>query len=515
MINPPSLNIEREILLAKQIVGNNNSSVAEFITKLGSSDWIKDGLKYLPTEITSLSESCPFCQEKTISKELLANIKDYFDESYENDLNILKGHLTEWIDIINNFPDKSIYESNPKMDSYKKDFEIKYNEIVKIYSDNRKKIEDKIKSPSISVILENSNIICEGLTEIILKVNQLVREHNNKIDNKGKALIEIKNLFWEINRWEYDQTIEGLRLDKNTLNFDSSIVKNEITDLNNQIAVCKNIIVDQQRKTVNIEEAVANINGTLVELGIDEFKIIKHSEVLYKIARSNVDLKVFSSLSEGEKMIISFLYFLELCKGKKNADEAINKKIVVIDDPISSLSHIYVFNIGRLIHNEFFRTDKYEQIFILTHSLYFFYELTYPKPEKRKESQKLFRLRKNSSGSEILEMSYDEIQNDYQSYWNIVKDDKQPPALIANCMRNIIEYFYNFVEKNDLNNVFQKPEFQKNRYHAFNRYINRESHSLGQNIFDYKEFNYVDFKDAFALVFRVSGYEDHYNKMIK
>ena len=47
-------------------------------------------------------------------------------------------------------------------------------------------------------------------------------------------------------------------------------------------------------------------------------------------------------------------------------------------------------NIGRLIHNEFLRTEKYNQIFILTHSLYFFYELTNTNHRERKETQKLF-----------------------------------------------------------------------------------------------------------------------------
>jgi len=220
-------------------------------------------------------------------------------------------------------------------------------------------------------------------------------------------------------------------------------------------------------------------------------------------------------LSEGEKMIISFLYFVELCRGKKTATDAQKKRVVVIDDPISSLSHIYVFNVGRLIHNEFLRTDNYEQIFIMTHSLYFFYEMTDTNKDRREEKQKLFRLRKNANGSEILAMKYEEIQNDYQSYWSIVKDDMQPPALIANCMRSIIEYFFNFVEKNDLNNFFQKKEMQNNRFQAFNRYVNRESHSLGQNIFDIKEFNYQDFRGAFEELFKITGYDDHYRKMIR
>ncbi len=81
-------------------------------------------------------------------------------------------------------------------------------------------------------------------------------------------------------------------------------------------------------------------------------------------------------------------------------------------------------------------------------------------------------------------------------------------------MRNIIEYFFNFVEKKDLNNFFQQEPLKSNRYLAFNRYVNRESHSLGQNIFDYKEFDYEDFKSAFQELFKIAKYEAHYNKMM-
>lgn len=204
-----------------------------------------------------------------------------------------------------------------------------------------------------------------------------------------------------------------------------------------------------------------------------------------------------------------------MCKGEATADSSSSGKIVVIDDPISSLSHIYIFNIGRLIHNEFLRTEKYEQIFVLTHSLYFFYELTNTNHTQREATQKLFRLSKNASGSFFEKMKYEEIQNDYQAYWLIVKDKGQAPALIANCMRNIIEYFFNFVEKLDFPQVFQKPEMQEIRFLAFNRYMNRESHSKGQNIFDIKEFDYDSFRDAFKKVFEIEGYIEHYEKMMK
>ncbi|MGC7893930.1 AAA family ATPase [Vibrio anguillarum] len=165
--------------------------------------------------------------------------------------------------------------------------------------------------------------------------------------------------------------------------------------------------------------------------------------------------------------------------------------------------------------NDFFNSTSVEQVFVLTHSLYFFYELTDANHKRRKETQNLFRLSKNTAGSSISNMNYEEVQNDYQSYWSVINDDKQPPALIANCMRNIIEYFFNFVQKEDLSNVIQRPELKELRFQAFVRYINRESHSLGQNIFDFKEFDYSDFKEGLRLVFDVTGYDSHYNKMAK
>jgi wobble nucleotide-excising tRNase len=386
---------------------------------------------------------------------------------------------------------------------------------MKIIEDNLKQIEEKIKSPSVSVSLKDSASSLEELNGIIENINKIVIEHNEKIDRKESALEEIKTLFWEIMRWDYDQTISVFVSDKAKSQKNIAEINKALHDFDSEIENQKKIIVEQQKKTVNIEKAIANINNGLIDLGITDFRIEKHSENLYKIIREQKDDKIFHSLSEGEKMIISFLYFIELCNGKRDATEAGKKKIIVIDDPISSLSHIYVFNVGRLIHNEFLRNNKYEQIFLLTHSLYFFYEMTDTNEARRKENQKLFRIRKNSTGSEILEMKYEEIQNDYHSYWSVIKDEKQPPALIANCMRNIIEYFFNFVEKTDFNNVFQKQSMQKNRFQAFNRYMNRESHSLGQNIFDIKEFDYSDFKDAFEELFKTEGYEEHYRKMIK
>lgn len=514
-INFAAKQVESNQIFQKAIIGNENSAVAGLINKLGNSDWVKKGLDYLPDEIENEEVLCPFCQEQTITKTLVENIQNYFDKAYENDISELKSLLSDYKIGIDSLQNKETYESNPFIIAKKIEFENLYNAVIQCLSTNKTQIVEKIKTPSQKVSLTGSAVKINAFNQFIININEAITEHNTKIDNKDASLVEIKNQFWNIMRWDYDQTISAHQNDKVSIELKIEGLKREIKDIESNISDQKIIIGEQQRKTVNIEEAITNINNGLIELGIDGFTIEKDSDIFYKIDRTEQCDNTFRTLSEGEKMIISFLYFRELCKGKKTASSYSNKKVVVIDDPISSLSHIYIFNIGQLIKNDFFNSKNYEQIFVLTHSLYFFYEMTDANHARRHVNQKLFRMIKNRHGSQISEMKYEEIQNDYHSYWFIVKDDKQPPALIANCMRNIIEYFFNFIEKKDLNNVFQKPELQKTKYQAFCRYINRESHSLGQNIFDFKEFNYADFKEALGLVFLESGYKEHYDEMMK
>lgn len=518
-INFTAHEVEQNRILQKNIVGNENSTISALINKLQNSDWVKDGLQYLPEVIKKGTESCPFCQSKTITNALRENIQNFFDESYENDINELNNLLSAYESACKEAvlapPIKGKFEANPYLVEKNSEFENYYNAVYHLLEKNINELKIKIKAPSQKIIFLDSTDAIKEFNDFIGKINQSIRTHNKKIDNKDDTLDEIKEQFWALMRWNYDQTISTYLEDKKDIEKkidDMTIEKQKAQDFINKQG---SIIIKQQENTINIEQSIKFINNGLVELGLDDFYIEKHLDNFYKIKRSEQDTDIFRSLSEGEKMIISFLYFVETCRGKQSVSDTGRKKIVVIDDPISSLSHIFVFNIGKLIKTEFFNSNFYEQVFILTHSLYFFYELTDIQHDRREENQKLFRMTKNNDGSHISVMKYEEIQNDYQSYWQIIKDAKQPPALIANCMRNIIEYFFNFIEKKELNDVFNKPELKDNRFQAFCRYVNRESRSLGQNIFDYKEFDYDIFKESFKLVFQQSGYEEHYNKMMK
>lgn len=498
--------------LGEIIVGSNDSPVSKLIVKLQNSDWVNDGLKY----IDPIDDSqCPFCQAQTITKELVKQINQYFDESYKNSLQEIKEISIRYSSIINSIPTIETYKLNPFATDYLVELSEIYVKLHTVTEENLELIKQKVLNPSLKVVLKSTNLLVDSFNLNIEAINKLINEHNTKIDNADNELAKIKLDFWSILRFEYDQTISNFNNVKDSA---EKIILDKRED--DKKYESTSVIKDRERafhqkSTVHIEDAINNINKGLIDIGITDFHIEKYEEELYRIVRTNSKHKIFSSLSEGEKMIISFLYFRELLRGKSSSSEGQLRKIAIIDDPVSSLSHIFVYNIGRLLKYDFFNSPHIAQIFILTHSLYFFYELTETNKDVRHEKQNLFRLSKNSEGSSIKAMKYEEIQNDYQSYWSVINDEKQPPALIANCMRNIIEYFFNFVQKAELATVSQMPKLQNIRFQSFLRYINRESHSLGQNIFDFKEFNYADFKEGLRLIFFETGYSEHYKKMAK
>ena len=248
LITFTSQKLETEILFSKQIVGNENSTISQLIKEFGNSDWVKDGLRYLPSEPIKENEVCPFCQAKTISNALVENIKNYFDDSYGADIILLKSFLEKYSQAIQSIPSKSFYEANPKFEPHKKDFEIKYNAFTKIIQDNKKLIEDKIKTPSVSVVLQISINALEELNDIIQKINTLVTEHNNNIDQKETVKTNIKKTFWEIMRWEYDQTVSSFISNKAISNIKTDALTVSINYCETKIADLNTIISEQQNQ---------------------------------------------------------------------------------------------------------------------------------------------------------------------------------------------------------------------------------------------------------------------------
>jgi len=523
--------IESDKIFGISVVWNNDLQISELINNLKNSDWVKIWFQNYVKEPTWWNiEICPFCQQMTISENIYNEILNYFDETYDKQIKKIDKLYSDYEKAYNNL--KILHDDLLKV-KFIRDKEKEFNSLFFAFDaklkNNLSEIKRKRDYPSNKDIkIELSNPEQNNLNSFLNDIIFEIKWFNEKLKNKKKTKQKIKEKFWNLMRKQYDDDIKEYHKSLKDLNKWKESIFNEIDKIKENIKFQSNIINDNQRKIITTKNAIDNINKQLLYFWLGWFSIIPswtNWENEYKLARPWIDDAKFESLSEWEKTVISFLYFLELCKGKEKKDEITLKKIIVIDDPISSLSNMYVFNVAQLIWQNFFQDNDYEQVFILTHNLYFFHELITIGPRANDENwnrtQKtncwLFRIYKNKN-SMISTLKQDEIQNEYQSYWQILKENKSSDykdnkTLVANAMRNILEYFFSFINRETLNNALQTLDKDK-KYTFFTRYINRESHSDWTNIYDMKDFDLWIFYEAFEKIFNETNFEEHYKKMM-
>ena len=517
--------IEEAPIFKDVITGNKNSRVAKLIDQLGNSDWVKKGLD----EYTE-SNRCPFCQREYNDSNILKQLKEYFSLDYQKAIDKVGEMGSRYHQLKDQIPIINSFDNVPQIISLRQEYLDARKKLNDTIDENIEKMRDKYKNPSITINLIKTSSQLKEVNDVIIKANDIIKIFNQKIKHVKSERDRITKDFWQIQRIKYDQTVSDYERKQKLYNNKITELDREVQDIDKQIKEQKDIIQRERKNFVSIDDAVDNINRTLQDIGITEFNVKKsNNNGMYCIERGEYDEGIFKTLSEGERMLISFLYFIEMCKGQTSDKLDPKSRVIVIDDPISSLSNMYIFNIAELLKEQLYpnvtnlkketppiiKCKSYcDQLFIMTHSLYFFYEMAEKKKERHDAYQKFFRLYKNENGTDLKEMKYEEIQNDYQAYWSIIKDNNSPMALVANCMRNAIEYFFGFIDRTNLDAIFGREALKDNRFQAFKRYINRESHSEAQNLYDYKEFDRTIFEEAFRLVYVLEGYENHYNRMM-
>ncbi|HHC6894090.1 TPA: AAA family ATPase [Vibrio parahaemolyticus] len=509
---------ESDPILTQIIVGSKDSYLSDLVEKLGNSDWVKSGLKYMTPD-----DTCPFCQQE-LSSSITEAISQLFDETYSQKISQIEELFSSYRHLVEDIKNKlsaPTYTFDDDVITY--GFVDKRKLLVEKLSSNLSQINLKISNPSTVVTLTDTSTLVADVNAEIAKIQSDIDQFNDKIRNKKSHLNRIASEFWILLNEKFSALIAASDEKANNLRTYEKKLSDEIKLLRGQKMTQRNIITENQKKVTNIDSSISNINQQLTELGVHSFKIVKaaNDQQRYKIARptgENVD--VYSTLSEGEKTLISFLYFLECASGSTNESSPVllNNRIVVIDDPISSLSHNYVYDIAALIHHKVFNED-FKQVFLLTHNLFFFHELLMLKNASNKcpAGYKLYRVAK-SQFSLVYDLKRDELQNDYQMYWQVVKDSSSNPSyahMLPNAMRNILEHYFNFVHKKEsLKQTLEQLGQTESDFKPLFRYINRESHSDSINLVDFEQINAEKYIQKFKQIFVETGFEEHYNSMM-
>ena len=187
------LRIENSLIYQKEIVGNQSNVVSDLITQLGNSDWVKKGLEYvrLP-EI----DNCPFCQQKTLTEELINNIKNYFDRTYEEDISTLKDLKLDYKNLRESII-KSDYEREYFSTEQRSKIQNLLNDLYNILDQNLRIIDKKIDEPSQKFNLEASGDTISQINNFITEINQEITSYNERLQNKETIKEQLKDAFWK------------------------------------------------------------------------------------------------------------------------------------------------------------------------------------------------------------------------------------------------------------------------------------------------------------------------------
>ncbi|MBB1485077.1 AAA family ATPase [Oceanospirillum sediminis] len=505
-------------ILSEIILGSQDSYLSDLIKNLGNSDWVKSGMAYMAP-----NNPCPFCQQ-TIDTAIYNAVKQLFDDTYEKKISLIQSLKIKYEKETDNLKSRllNLTLTIPEnIDTH--NLQDKANLLLGGLSKNLEKIKNKLINPSIPIKLVDTTSLLSDLENAISKTNNKIDLFNNKIKNADQHLNRIQSDFWILLNIKYTESMDHSDQKIKKFKEESDALTKEKYLLEEEKDQQSRIISENQKKITNIEHSINNINQRLIGLGINSFQIKKASSdnQRYKIIRTNEnETNIYKTLSEGEKTLISFLYFIEYISGSKSDTHPaiIENRIIVIDDPISSLSHNYIYDIASIIHHNVFNSN-FKQVFLLTHNLFFFHELLMLKNSSNKcpKGYKLYRVSK-SDFSKINPMERNELQNDYQMYWQIIKDcsvDSSYSQMLPNAMRNILEHYFNFVhKKEELRNILDNLGDSESEFKPLFIYINRESHSDSINLINTNTINTSQYIEKFKQIFQETGFLGHYNNMM-
>lgn len=521
------IQIENQTIWNDKIIGKSDVDIAQLIQTLNLNDWVNKGREYLQDD----NEICPFCQEETITESFKSKLESYFDESFTNKIKTIKSSAENYKLLTHNLINKlELLESSEKSNRETKinidTFSAYLKTLSSQFDANKILLDNKIKEPSRDIELTSTLEQLEKIKVIIENANTEIKKHNNIVDNfqieKKQLIKSIWKFITDENKTiitEHNKSISGLDEGINKLTKQYSDKREEWEELDKEIKkLTKNV--------TSIQPTINSINSTLKNFGFLNFSIesSKEDKNQYQIQRENGDV-VRNTLSEGEMTFITFLYFMQLAKGSIDENSITDDRVLVVDDPISSLDSNVLFIVSTLLKEIIKNTREdigiIKQVFVLTHNVYFHKEASFIDGRTHTSKDTFYWiLRQNNKISSIqcFEMK-NPIKNSYELLWQELKNsENNSSATLQNTMRRIIEHYFKILGKygdDDLINNFDDSE-EKQICKALLSWINDGSHGISDDLYIEDQGDTQEkFSNVFQKIFEKTNQQEHYNMMME
>lgn len=470
-------------LMQEMITSSVDTPFAQFLTSIAATDWVRQGHERYHEMADG---KCPYCS-RTLPDNFEADLAACFDDAYRVKLQSLQGYrqqyredgLQIWQVLSGNLEGRYAGIDTTA-------YEAKIGEFQAMMKLNLEKIDDKIKEPAVAKVLDDIEAILSEINEMIAAFNAKIRAVNAIIREKPKKLAECKQAILEYALFLLKGDVDGYRAGLATLESEVASYKATVSVNRQQAKSLEEKIAKLSVSNSNTQAAVISMNERLKDSGFLGFYLREKADVpnAYEVVRTSTNA-VAKRLSEGERNFIAFLYFYHKVLGSDHAASVSAKKIVVIDDPVSSMDSDVLFIVGALVRNliEICRNnadyegreldgDFIKQIFILTHNTYFHREVAYNYVH-RWHCASFFMIHKEELTSNVElctepnpkapseEVNRNPVQNSYAALWREYREVRTPIAIL-NVIRRILEYYFlqmcGFEGEDLQHEILEKPE---------------------------------------------------------
>ena len=197
-------------------------------------------------------------------------------------------------------------------------------------------------------------------------------------------------------------------------------------------------------------------------------------------------------------------------------------RIVVIDDPVSSLDSDILFIVGTLIKGIFEEvragTGHIRQVFVLTHNVYFHKEVTY-NPRRRGQAMReetFWIARKPGLYSKLDRYPTNPIKTSYELLWSEVRRPERSNLAIQNTLRRILENYFKIlggIEFDALCALFEGRE--RLICKSLCSWVHDGSHYAHDDLYVSVDDNMVEsYLRVFKAIFEKSQHLAHYEMMM-
>ncbi|WP_165695210.1 AAA family ATPase [Helicobacter pylori] len=505
--------IENHSIWEQKIVGSGDAAIADLIKRLSNEDWVAWGREYIKD-----NSICPFCQKETITEEFKKQLESYFDTSYQESIETIKEKMEDYASRTAGALERldKIVETEQKNQQTKLDTEnlkIIIETLRSKINGNQQKMLDKSKEMSRNFKLDSTKNEIDAIKDLIKKANEQIANYNEMIKDIEKQKKICKEQTWKF-------LVNEFKSDIQEYNKKYCGLKKEIKELENEIR-------ELEKNMMSIKPIVDEINTLLKGYGFTNFGLAcTEDEKSYRIQREDGQL-VGETLSEGEVTFITFLYYYHLTKGSLEENDISKNKVLVIDDPISSLDSNILFIVSVLVKDLMKETmeekTNIKQIIILTHNTYFYKEITSKYDLKRYQGKYSFWIiKKDNNISKIKDYEENPIKNSYELLWQEVKQAKENSiswVSLQNVMRRIIEYYFRilggFKHNHNLSECFKDIREQQ-VCNSFISWFNDGSHGISDDLFAQSQDTSIEtYLKVFENIFKRTGHEAHYKMMMR